>query len=158
MNIVPKLLLTLMMCLYSLKSAHCGVIAQSNAEPFPLALFGEDLDHNSVRDDVDNAIANMADSQAQHLYLVKYAQLSSQILLHRYEQDDYANLLFANDLYDEITRLRMCSTKYDVDGKDAYDLTNKLNRVIYNTEDRILAYLQFEKYIMPSALAGKKGC
>ncbi|MFA0026769.1 chromosome segregation ATPase, partial [Vibrio sp. 10N.261.49.A5] len=80
-------------------------------------------------------------------FITRYINYSFSILDYDFSENRVENIIFANSIYDEYRHVRHCYKESGVDGKDLYDTINIINKLIFNTDDRIVAYFNYEKYI-----------
>lgn len=111
------------------------------------SLLGIDKNHNHIRDDVEAVLKALKISEINHDFLLRYVQYSSSILQHDFSSNDANNQLLAYEIYKDYRYVRHCFKEAGVDGKDLYDAIHAVNRLMFNTDARIVAYLNYEKYI-----------
>ncbi|MHA2799798.1 chromosome segregation ATPase [Vibrio harveyi] len=111
------------------------------------SLLGIDKNHNYIRDDVEAVLKALKISEVNHEFLLRYVQYSSSILQHDFSSNDADNQLLAYEIYKDYRYVRHCFKDAGVDGKDLYDAIHAVNRLMFNTDARIVAYLNYEKYI-----------
>ncbi|MEZ8381445.1 chromosome segregation ATPase [Vibrio splendidus] len=111
------------------------------------SLLGVDLNGNKIRDDIDEVMSQLVMSDAGEEFITRYINYSFSILDYDFSENRVENIIFANSIYDEYRHVRHCYKESGVDGKDLYDTINIINKLIFNTDDRIVAYFNYEKYI-----------
>lgn len=111
------------------------------------SLLGVDLNGNKIRDDIDEVMSQLVMSDAGEEFITRYINYSFSILDYNFSKNKAENQIVANLIYDDYRHVRYCYKESGVDGKDLYDSLNIINKLIFNTDDRIVAYLNYEKYI-----------
>lgn len=110
-------------------------------------MLGVDLNGNKIRDDIDEVMSQLVMSDAGEEFITRYINYSFSILDYNFSKNKAENQIVANLIYDDYRHVRYCYKESGVDEKDLYDSLNIINKLIFNTDDRIVAYLNYEKYI-----------